>query len=377
MLIIEQLSVFVVLAICFMSLFDMLGRYRDPGLLNTDNTVLFSMMIRPGTMQDARMAESNSAFSAVLDNARQWEQVEYVTETSSFVPYLRPAEYYSKDTVMIAGRGYGVHCKFAGKDTQHVFGIRMTEGLWLAETEDGNKPVVISQQLADMIDCIGSPIGLTMQDSRNRLYTIAGIFPGIKEEPFTPAAPVVIYPLVSRGFLGPYYREVTFRLGSGSFSEFSTRLYNECRRLIPHFENIDIGIHEVDEYKSKAMFPVTSRLKLMFLPTAVLMLFAFVGTFGLLMLDIRRRAPEYSMRRALGATRSFLTGTVLLQSVLITAISIVPGTVAMLAVTGFSSDCLLATVSAAILMGLFSFVSSLYPAWKISTVDPAAILRED
>ena len=53
MLIIEQLSVFVVLAICFMSLFDMLGRYRDPGLLNTDNTVLFSMMIRPGTMQDA------------------------------------------------------------------------------------------------------------------------------------------------------------------------------------------------------------------------------------------------------------------------------------------------------------------------------------
>lgn len=377
MLMIEQLLVFVVLVICFMSLFDMLGRYRDPGLLDTDDTVFFSMLIMPGTMSGAGVVESNSAFSAVLDNVRQWEQVEYITETSSFVPYLRSTEYYTKDTVRIAGVGFGVHHKYAEQDAQQVFKIKMTEGTWLPETEGETPPVVISQPLADEIDCVGSPIGLTLQDSRNNTYKISGIFPGIKEEPFTPAVPAVVYPVSSRGFLGPYYREVAFRIAPGTFSEFSMRLYNECRRLIPHFEKIDVGIHEVDEYKSKAMFPVTSRLKLMFLPTVILMLFAFVGTFGLLMLDVRRRASEYSLMRALGATRVSLMKTVLLQSILITVISVFPGIILILTVSGVTSESLLAIAFAVVLMGFFSFASSLYPAWKISMVEPATILREE
>lgn len=377
MLFIEQMLVFMVIGICFTSLFDMLGRYSDPGLLNTDNTALFSMMITPHNMKRAEMNESNIAFSSVLDNARQWEQVECATETSSFVPYLRPTEYYWRDTVRIAGTKYGVHYKYAEHDTRQVFKISMSEGLWLPEMEGGIPSVVISQQLADKINCTGSPIGLPLQNSRNNTYTISGIFPGIKEEPFTPAVPSVVYPLSSRGFLGPTYREVTFRIKSGTFSEFSTRLYNECRRLIPHFKKIDIGIHELDVYKSKKMFPVTSRLKLMFMPTVILLLFAFVGTLGLLMLDIRRRAVEYSLRRALGATRVVLMQTVVMQSILITAISAVPGVVIILAVSGFSMVGLKALLSAAALMLLFSFISSLYPAWKISKVEPAAILREE
>ena len=377
MIIIEQMLVFIVLSICFVSVFDILRKYSDPGMLDTDNTVLFSMMSLPEYTKYADRVDINKAFYSVFKNACSWEQVEYAAETSNLVPYLRPPENYWKDSLKIGENKYGAYIKFADPEAQQIFNIKITEGTWLRPLDNGAEPIVISQQLADIIDCHGTPVGLTVYDSFNRSFTVVGVFPGIKESPFTPSDPAIIVPLSSFRSKNGVYRECVFKIKTGTLPKFSTRLYNECRRLIPKFNKINISILEIDYYKSKAMFPVTSRLKLMVLPSIILLLFAFVGSFGLLMLDMRRRTVEFGLHRAVGATRRSIVRTVILQNMILTAISSIPGIVLLPVVSGFTLSCLYALLSTIGTMFFFSFISAAYPAWKVSIIAPADILREE
>ena len=100
---IEQMLVSVVLSVCLVSLSDMLGQYRSPGMLDTDNVVLFSCMHRNYVKDMAARPEINAAVDAVVDNARQWDYVEAASETSSLTPYLRLPANYMSDSVTVNG----------------------------------------------------------------------------------------------------------------------------------------------------------------------------------------------------------------------------------------------------------------------------------
>ena len=117
-------------------------------------------------------------------------------------------------------------------------------------------------------------------------------------------------------------------------------------------------------YKEQAMFSVTSRLKLIAIPTLFLVIFAFIGTLGLLVLNIQKRIQEFSLHRAMGATKSALMRLVILQSLVLTLSASVPGILLSMIVFSFSLTHLLALVVALGSMLLFSLFSACYPAWQ-------------
>ena len=125
------------------------------------------------------------------------------------------------------------------------------------------------------------------------------------------------------------------------------------------------------------MFRMSSRLQLMFVPVFLLVLFAFAGTLGHQLFNAARRAVEFSLYRAVGATRIDLMVTVLLQSAILTLLAAVPSVILAVAVSGAGLSGLYSALATVALMLLFSLASACYPAWKISHVEPAAVLHEE
>ena len=44
----EQMLIFVILMVSMVALFETIDKYREPGLLNTDNTMIFGYMLHGG-----------------------------------------------------------------------------------------------------------------------------------------------------------------------------------------------------------------------------------------------------------------------------------------------------------------------------------------
>lgn len=374
---IEQMLVFIVLMICLVSLFDMLEKYYEPGLPDTENVVSLGYMAER-SLEMSKREELNRSLDAILENMRQWEHVEGISESVSLVPYFREPEYYLADSVTISGRKYHVHMKLADISAERVFKIELLEGEWLHTLPDGSWPAVITRQLADEVNAGKSLIGTRIYDNRNFPYTVVGIAAGIKEDVFTPAAPAVILPYQkNEASLFRIYREICARIEPGHAEEFCNRSYRECKRLLPYFSEIDFGAKDMGVYKEQAMFSVTSRLKLITIPTLFLVIFAFIGTLGLLVLNTKKRIQEFSLHRALGATKSALLRLVIFQGLTLTLSAAVPGILLSLIVFSFSFTHLLALAAALGCMLLFSLFSACYPAWQIAQTNPAEILHQE
>ena len=377
-ILLEQALVFIVLMVCLTSLFDMLRQNKEPGLLDTENVALFGFMV-PRQMDPAKRREVNLAMNAGIRNLRQWDYVESVSESHSLVPYLREPEYYASDSVTLFGRKFEAHSKVADQDAQSVFDIRMERGKWLEALPNGSLPVVITRQLADLTGNTDDElIGAQMLDDRNQTYTITGIVPGIKEDVFTVPSPGIITQLVyTSDDEYRIYREICARVRPGHMEEFCDASYREFKRLVPYFDEMEFIIRDMGVFKEKAMFPVTSRLKLLVIPTLFLLTFAFIGTLGLLMLNVKKRVQEFGIHRAIGATRRKLMGMMILQSLILTLLASVPGIVLSLFIFNVTFTHLAAIIATLLIMLLFSLISSYYPAHQITQINPAAVLHQE
>ncbi|WP_071135379.1 ABC transporter permease [Millionella massiliensis] len=378
-IILEQMLVFIVLLICVVSLNDMYQRYREPGLLDTDNVVEFGYMIPNRQTYTPVRHEINQALNASLERMLQWDYVEGISESSSLIPYLR--EMYYRDSVIIAGKTYEAQSKTADQEAQLVFGIEMECGEWLPATSDETQPAVISRQLAELTGLTDQElIGTTVRmRNSNRTYRITGITAGIKsEDVFAKPEPCIIRPI------GPYeeqnnktYRELCARVKPGHVQEFCSASYRELKRQLPYFDRMEVFNNSMDNLKTKIMFPVTSRLKMLAIPTIFLLIFAFIGTLGLLMLHVKKRTPEFGLHRAIGASKRQQMQMMILQSLLLTLVASVPGLILSLFIFAVTLDHILATAVALAIMLLFSLISSYYPARKIASINPAEVLRQE
>lgn len=378
-IIVEQALVFIVLTICMVTLFDMIRQYREPGLLDTENVVLFGFMADQTMARDKeKCREINQAVDACIGNMRQWDNVESTSESLSLVPYLREPGFYHTDSVMISGNKFQAEVKFADIDAQQVFNIEMEEGEWLPTLPNRARPAVITRKLADQVGSNYNLIGAQFSDKRNITYTITGIVSGIKESVFAPSGPGVIIPKEKTAYNAfSRYREICARVKPGQVEEFCNASYLEFQRLVPYFNEIEFIIRDMGIFKAKNMFPATSRLKLLFIPTLFLLIFAFIGTLGLLMLNVKKRAQEFGIHRAVGASSIQLLWWMVVQSLLLTLIASIPGIILSFFIFSVTATHLLAILTAVGAMLVFSLVSAYYPAWQITKINPAVVLHQE
>jgi predicted permease len=108
-----------------------------------------------------------------------------------------------------------------------------------------------------------------------------------------------------------------------------------------------------------------------------------VGLYGMLSYYLAQRRGEIGIRMALGASRGRVIGSMLRDAGMMLLIGLIAGTVlALFAGRGASSMLFglkpwdaTTLAGAAVLLGLVTLVSSLFPAWRAATVDPITCIR--
>ena len=167
--------------------------------------------------------------------------------------------------------------------------------------------------------------------------------------------------------------EYCFRLDKGQYDRFASDFADEYRKL----GNDDMSpvLLDAEDTRRENMFPVMMKFYAMSLPTVFLFIFALLGTFGVVQLNTRRRIEEFAVRFAIGSTRVRLLRVVLLESLVVTFISVVPGL--LLAFFIYDPDIWnVAGVFAALLsIIIFSVASTAVPAYRVSRLSISGALH--
>ena len=117
--------------------------------------------------------------------------------------------------------------------------------------------------------------------------------------------------------------------------------------------------------------------------SAVALVLAAVGLYGIIAYTVARRTHEIGIRMALGAGRKEILGLVMRRAVLLTAAGIAIGLVTAFAVTRMIESLLfeidphdpLTFAGIAALLAVIALVASYLPAFRATRVDPVVALR--
>ena len=367
---VEQCVVFILLMLCLTSVFKALWQYRQPGLPDTSDTVVMTFF--PRQYDKASITESSRAAKAISENLSGKEYVRSYTKGLFLAPYLRDDDAYMSDSVSFAGSRYRAYIKAADAAALDVLRFDLDAGEWFSDSgisPDGKPECVITRQLAeDMGE--ESPIGKTVSFG-NAGFVITGVLSGIRHSAFEPPVPAMI---LNIGMLAASGREeYCFRLDKGQYDRFASDFADEFRKL----GNDDMSpvLLDAEDTRRENMFPVMMKFYAMSLPTVFLFIFALLGTFGVVQLNTRRRIEEFAVRFAIGSTRVRLLRVVLLESLVVTFISVVPSL--LLAFFIYDPDIWnVAGVFAALLsIIIFSVASTAVPAYRVSRLSISGALH--
>jgi putative ABC transport system permease protein len=117
---------------------------------------------------------------------------------------------------------------------------------------------------------------------------------------------------------------------------------------------------------------------------ALALLLGTIGMYGVLAYAVAQRRREIGIRIALGASAGEVMGGVLRQALALTALGVVIGTAAALALSRLLGALLyevsptdpITYVAVAILLTLVAALAAWMPAWRATRIDPLVVLRE-
>ena len=114
------------------------------------------------------------------------------------------------------------------------------------------------------------------------------------------------------------------------------------------------------------------------IPTAFLLIFAFMGTFGVIWVQSKKRISEFGLRIAFGCTPMRLMRKIIFENLALTTLAMVPGLIVVALLFAYAPkgwEWTAAIGAAVVFMWLFSVVSAWYPAWKAAKVQPVEALK--
>jgi ABC-type antimicrobial peptide transport system permease subunit len=264
--------------------------------------------------------------------------------------------------------------KGADAEAYNVFRLNLIAGRWFENDErpDGFYPAVVTSRFVEKAE-LTNPVGTIVQ-MNSQIYKIVGVLSGLKESVFSESPASIIVPVNSWKRIG-FYGEYAARIKHGHEDEFYSDYYNELRRSSINFALFEPILSQMSKWKNSTMAGIITEEALIAIPTLFLVLFAIIGTMGLLLLDIKKRIPEFAVRIAVGSSRKKLGQLVLIQNLIISFISAIPGLVLAFFIYEQTLIHWIAILITWTIIILFSILSAWYPAWKVSRVNPAEALQ--
>ncbi|MDR1227233.1 MAG: ABC transporter permease [Prevotellaceae bacterium] len=373
---VEQLLVAAVLMLAVVSVAEMVKKYKTPGRLNTDNTFLMCGVYSGGDVSEEEQATLRGNMKVIAGNLKKLPCVDAIAATDNLMPYMDGDHHYLRmsDSIYVDDKRFLAITKVSDELGITVLKPEMEEGAWLENRAlpDGSAPTVITRQLADKAgwtNATGKKITVKGQN-----YTVVGVATGLKQEPFSPSPVAMVIPEYIGLSNNNRVVEYLVRIKADREQEFVDAFFKEFQRLISDERAMPMLI---DSKATKGMLISGSTIgvALQAIPTVFLLIFAFLGTFGLSWMLSRKRLKEFALRMALGSTKSRLMAIVIGESLLITVIAIIPALLLSFFIYEYAAVHVIGVGATVGIMLLFSAVSAWYPAWKVSRVNPAEALQ--
>lgn len=310
----------------------------------------------------------------LMNKFKEKSYIEGITEGVNFIPFTYSNEFLI-DTFHVDDKKIIVQQRISDASAINVFHPVIEEGEWITDEklEDGTFPVVITRNLADeLFD--GQAIGKKIF-RRSRSFTVNGIISGIKGNIFDGAVDAVIFPW--RAFqMYSSTKELAVRVKGDNKETFYNDYINEFRKSMKFKEAVvEPFVYDMDIFKRQSMASTLFDITLLLVPTVCLFLFAFVGTFGLFWLTSKKRRKEFALKMAIGSSKRRIMREVISESVLISLVSCVPGLIIAAFIYPIDGLHLAALGITLGLMLVFSIFSAWYPAFKVTKIQPAQVLK--
>ena len=367
-IVIEQTLVFIVCMHCLVSISFAVHEYNEPGILDTENVISigYSVMDKnAGNLDDI-----SRDFDLLVEKLRRNPNVKAISREDNFTPYMR-GDSHKSDSIKVDNIQLKSYTKWADKYTKDVYNIELVEGEWISDQKltDGSEGIVITRDIVNTLKwqkSVGKKILVY-----NRNYTVVGVIEGFRHTVSRPSSSIVIMPIASRK---TSYKEIAVK--AKDLDLFTIDFYAEWDKTMKN-RGLALTFEYLDKARRSDVISEITDIVLQTIPTIFLIIFAFIGTFGIFWLNSKKRIKEFALRIVVGSTPNELIWYVVKESILVTLVSMLPGLLLAVFIYEFTVVHLFAIGISITLMLLFAIFSAWYPAYRVSRVNPVEAMREE
>ena len=375
---VEQALVFGILVACFTNVVNKVSQHLAKGNINVDNVMYigYTRMDRNEKKNDNGETD-DATFSALIERIKDWQSVDVISMNShGSIPGLNN---YSEDSVTfdkgINPIAYGAVVKYCDENYYRMLSLKLSEGEWYRDADASLEipPALITQKLADKAGITSSAIGKNIY-YKGRNYHITGVVEAFKELPNSEQQAVLFMPFSGSATNN---KELAVKIKQGMETEFSKAFFEEFYRYFPRDQYLIFAMN-LSNFMGMQNFFSLLRVYIFSIPTAFLLIFAFLGTFGVVWMQTKKRLSEMGLRMALGCTPARMMLTVIAENMILTTFAMLPTLIVVANLYAFAPrgvEWTMAVIAAIVLMWLFSTFSAWYPARQASRVQPVEALK--
>ena len=371
---VEQALVFGVILLSFTSNVEKIKQFHSKGNIRMDHVALIACATFDQSQQtDDEREVTRVQFRNMLERMKEWSSVDLISFSSnSAIPYSNDARF---DSISYQERRYKAAIKYCDENYYKILSLKLTEGEWFRDADiSETPPILVTQKLVEQIGLNGNILGQNIYFN-GRTYRITGVVEAFKQRPHQEQLAAVFIPL-SISTNTDQDCIVKFKQGKGSefFKAFIAEFYKNFQRdqILPLVLDFDKTTGMID------FFNYSFQLYFFGIPTVFLLIFAFMGTFGVVWMQSKKRMSELGLRVALGCTPARLQLTIIFENLMLTTFAMLPGIIVVANLYAFSPqgwEWITAVGAAIVLMWLFAAFSAWYPARQAAKVQPVDALR--